>query len=315
MIPIHFIAAYLCQQDAHIVQISLVVPQTRLIFFRTFNFGGARSIQPVNIVNDTLKYGKQRGSDVPIGTHVPFLRHVDEQTVITKKSGMLASVIKLSGIPFQTLDQEDINARLANRNTTVRSLGSSRFALYSTIIRRRIKSEIDGSFDIPFAEELDGRYMDRIRQKTLFVNEIYLTVIRRPMQGRLGTVEKILDWFKMTDGAGEARSEALQDLRDMVEKVAGDLKSYRAEVLAIADRNGTVYSEIAEFLAKVLAAGDERPMPLPRMSLDSYVGTGRIFFGKKIIEVHSHDGTSYLDQGLSGLHDARAVGRAVGLAA
>ncbi|WP_160011065.1 VirB4 family type IV secretion/conjugal transfer ATPase [Rhizobium sp. 18055] len=244
----------------------------------------------MNIVNRDLKFGRERRGELGIGVHVPYLRHVDQQTVATK-SGLLLSVIRLSGLPYQTMDQAEINARLANRNTTVRSLGSSRFALYATIIRRRIAPEIAGDFENAFADELNARYMDGLKNRTMFINELYITVIRRPMTGRVGKVDRVLERLKMADSQVEARTDALRDLSDMVAGIAGDFRSYRPEVLRCVEREGGIYSEPAEFFAKILAGGDERRMPLPRMSLSEYVGTGRITFGRKALEVWSADGT------------------------
>ncbi len=220
----------------------------------------------MNIVNHDLKFGRERARDLGIGTHVPYLRHVDEETIVTK-SGLLLQVIRLSGLPYQTMDQAEINARLANRNMTIRSLGSSRFALYATIIRRQIKPAIDGGFDNPFADELNARYMDGLQHRTMFVNELYLTVIRRPMTGRAGKVDRMFDVFRMADNEVEARGEALRDLKDMVSGIVGDFRSYRPEILSCVTRDGGLYSEPAEFFAKILAAGDERTMPSPACHL------------------------------------------------
>lgn len=245
----------------------------------------------MNIVDRDLKFGRERAREMAIGTHLPYLRHVDERTVITK-TGMLIQVIRLSGLPYQTMDQAEINARLANRNMTVRALGSSRFALYATIIRRRIIPMIAGEFDNPFADELNARYVDGLQNRTMFVNELYLSVIRRPMTGRAGKVDRMFDWLRLADNEKEARSDAIRDLNDMVSGIVGDFRSYRPEVLTCVERGGAIFSEPAEFLAKILAAGDDRSMPLPRMSLANYVGTGRIMFGRKAMEIWSADGAT-----------------------
>jgi len=245
----------------------------------------------MNIINHDLTFGKERRGEMGIGRHVPYLRHINEETIVTR-TGMLLQVIRLSGLPYQTMDQAEINARLANRNMTVRSLGSSRFALYATIVRRRIAPAIGGDFDIAFADELNARYMAGLQNRTMFVNELYITVIRRPMTGRAGKVDRMFDWLRLADNETEARAEVLRDLDDMVTGIVGDFRSYRPEVLSCVTREGAVYSEPAEFFAKILAAGEERTMPVPRMSLADYVGTGRIMFGRKAMEIGSADGTS-----------------------
>ncbi|TIU58546.1 MAG: type VI secretion protein, partial [Mesorhizobium sp.] len=94
-------------------------------------------------VNADLKFAKARKREKPVEAHVPYLRHVDDNLVVTK-SGFLFGVIQLSGLPFQTMDQAELNNRMFNRNTTFRNLSTSRFAAYATIIRRHVTPEIEG---------------------------------------------------------------------------------------------------------------------------------------------------------------------------
>lgn len=237
-----------------------------------------------NALARDLKFGKERQREMGISAHVPYLRHVDPETLVTK-SGSLIQVIKLGGLPFQTMDQAEVNARFFNRNTMIKALGSSRFALYSTIIRRRIEPQIDGNFDIPFVAELSGRYMESLRAKSMYVNELYVSVIRRPMTGKIGLVDKIFDALRKVNSGEESRAEAVKDLSRFVSGVVGDLASYGAEVLTCVDRQGGKYSEVIEFVAKILSGGEEIEMPLPRMAISEAVGTRRPFFGRNALEI------------------------------
>ncbi|RUW61829.1 type VI secretion protein, partial [Mesorhizobium sp. M4B.F.Ca.ET.049.02.1.2] len=99
-----------------------------------------------------LKFGRERRREKPAAMHIPYLRHVDDNLIVTK-SGFLVGAIQLSGLPFQTMDQAELNSRMFNRNTTFRNLSTSRFAVYTTIIRRHVTPEIEGDFDNPFVAE------------------------------------------------------------------------------------------------------------------------------------------------------------------
>ncbi len=239
---------------------------------------------PVNALSRDLKFGKERQREMGIAAHVPYLRHVDPETLATK-SGSLIQVIKLGGLPFQTMDQAEVNARFFNRNTMIKALGSSRFALYSTIIRRRIEPQIDGDFDNPFVAELSDRYMESLRAKSMYVNELYVSVIRRPMTGKIGLVDKMFDAFRKVNSGEESRAEAVKDLSRFVSGVVGDLASYGAEVLTCVDRQGGKYSEVIEFVAKILSGGEEIEMPLPRMAISEAIGVRRPFFGRSALEI------------------------------
>lgn len=231
-----------------------------------------------------LKFGKERAREMSIEVHIPYLRHVDPQTLVTK-SGSLVQIIKLGGLPFQTMDQAELNARFFNRNTMIKALGSSRFALYSTLIRRRIEPEIAGDFDNPFVAELDGRYMASLKSKSMYVNELYVSVIRRPMTGKIGLVDKMFDAFRKVGSGEENRNDAIKDLTRFVSGVVGDFASYDPEILTCVERPGGVYSEPIEFIAKILSGGEDIAMPLPRMAIAEAVGTRRPFFGRSALEI------------------------------
>ena len=237
-----------------------------------------------DVLSLDLKFGKERAREMGIAAHVPYLRHVDPQTLVTK-SGSLVQVIKLGGLPFQTMDQAEINARFFNRNTMIKALGSSRFALYSTIIRRRIEPAIEGDFDNPFVAELSDRYMASLKSKSMYINELYVSVIRRPMTGKIGLVDKVFDAFRKVGSGEENRNDAIKDLTRFVSGVVGDLASYDAEILTCVTRAGGVYSEPIEFIAKILSGGEEIDMPLPRMPIAEAVGTRRLFFGRSALQI------------------------------
>ena len=71
----------------------------------------------------------------------------------------------------------------------IRALGSSRYSLWSTVIRTQVQAEIGGAFSDPFCDLLNKRYMAELRAKRMFTNELYLTIVRSGMRGALGAAE------------------------------------------------------------------------------------------------------------------------------
>jgi type IV secretion system protein VirB4 len=252
----------------------------------------ARSIQ------SQLKFGQIAAREKSIAAHVPYVRHVDEQTLRTKE-GFLLTAIKLDGFCFQTADQSEINLRLTARNSLVRALNDSRFALYSHIVRREVPAAIDGSFDNDFCAALDRRYMASLTDKRMFVNDLYLTIIRRGFQGRVGKIDGLMRGLRGLTGAltEDRDKDARRELKEAVANIANTLEPYGARVLKIVSRSipegfpsgehdlkHSLFSEPCEFLAQLLNGGVALPMLLPRMGLDGYLPTRRIAFGKKALE-------------------------------
>ena len=73
----------------------------------------------------------------PAGHHLPYARHVDDHTIETR-DGLLMQVIHLRGLLFETADTDEINYRKRLRDAMLQAIGSSRFALYHHVVRRRI---------------------------------------------------------------------------------------------------------------------------------------------------------------------------------
>lgn len=243
----------------------------------------------LKVVREELGFGRVAHNERPMATHIPYLRHVSD-TVINLESGTLLSVIKLDGLFFQTEDQAELNMRSVVQNTMIRALGSSRFSLWSTVIRRQVETEMEGAFDDPFCDLLNRRYMELLRKKRMFTNELYLTIVRSGMRGALGTGETVKRLLDRTGGRlvqDEKLRESVTELEDLVGNITNELQKYGARALGIAYRNGEPYSEPSEFFNTVLTCGVPRRMRLPRMGLRNYVGTSRLHFGKRTMQAQA----------------------------
>jgi type IV secretion system protein VirB4 len=230
-------------------------------------------------------YGAIDAREATIAKHVPYLRHVAEDMLKTK-DGHYMMVIKIGGYCFQTADQAEIDMRLSARNTLIRAMNDSRFAAYCHTIRREVRPEIGGSFDNFFCDELNRRYMAGQANKRMFVNDLYVSIIRRGFVGKVGAAERATTFFRKRLGvdAGEIEREARRELRDTVANFCKEMAAYSAHTLGCVKRNGVVCTEIGEFLAQLINGGLPLRMALPRMPLDEYLPTNRITFGKKALE-------------------------------
>ena len=243
----------------------------------------------LNVVREELGFGKVADNERPMATHIPYLRHVAD-TVIDLENGALLSVIKLNGLFFQTEDQAELNMRSVVQNTMIRALGSSRFSLWSTVIRRQVETELGGAFDDPFCDLLNRRYMQRLHQKRMFTNELYLTIVRSGMRGTLGFGESLKRLVERTANreVRDARlREDIGELEDLISNITNELQKYGARALGIAYRDGEPYSEPSEFFNAILTSGVPRKMRLPRIGLRDYVGTSRLHFAKRTLQTQA----------------------------
>ncbi|TIS22806.1 MAG: VirB4 family type IV secretion/conjugal transfer ATPase [Mesorhizobium sp.] len=240
----------------------------------------------LTVVADELGFGRERRRERSIASHIPYMRHLSD-TVIGLESGAVLSVIKLDGLFFQTEDQAELNMRASVQNTLIRALGSSRYSLWSTVIRRQVKPELGGSFSDRFCDLLNQRYSAVLSEKRMFANELYLTIVRTGMRGPLGTAEAVSRLFDRSTRPQVRRQrthEHINELEEVVGNVTRELQKYGARALGVTYRDDEPYSEPCAFFNAILTCGLSRDLRLPRMGIRSYVGTSRLHFSRRTLQ-------------------------------
>jgi type IV secretion system protein VirB4 len=221
----------------------------------------------------------------PAGHHLPYARHVDDHTIATRDD-MLLQVIQLRGLLFETADTDEINYRKRLRDAMLQAIGSSRFAVYHHIVRRRVNAELSADYPDPFSRQLDEAWRARLATKQLYVNDLFLTLMRRPLQGRIGGLDKVRAFLGRTSGndeeAGFAREVRELDLaRDALIAALG---TYAPRLLGVYETAHGHCSEPLEFLSE-LFNGELRPVLMPTQDLGAYLPYRRISFGQEAIEL------------------------------
>ncbi len=220
------------------------------------------------------------------GARLPYARHVDDETIETR-DGRLMQFLHLKGFPFETADTEELNYRKTVRETMLRGVANSRFALYHHIVRREVQPQLPGEITGGgFANDLDAAWRARLGARKLYVNDLFLTLVRRPLQGRVGVLEDI---FRMARGAGDSHQAAASLAQEMSalnaarDGLLSALQPYGARVLAAYTGPQGDCSEPLEFLS-MLFNGELRPVRLPDADLGLYLPYRRVSFGQRAIE-------------------------------
>ena len=222
------------------------------------------------------------------GGRLPYARHVDDATIETR-DGRLLQVLHLAGYPFETADTDELNYRKQVRETMLRGVASSRFALYHHVIRREVSPRLEGDFDDGFSRSLDAAWRERLGARRLYVNELFVTLVRRPLQGRVGVIQHALQGLR---GAGDRQEAAAAFARDLGalntarESLLAALAPYGARLLSVYDGPQDLCSEPLEFLS-LLYNGEVRPVRLPQADLGLYLPYRRVSFGADTLELAS----------------------------
>ncbi|GGD53821.1 VirB4 family type IV secretion/conjugal transfer ATPase [Erythrobacter arachoides] len=222
--------------------------------------------------------------EAPAGAHLPYARHRDAATIETR-DGLLMQTIRIGGFHFETADSEELNYRAELRDAMLRALGNSRFAVYHHVVRRRADVAVDGEYRDQFSRNLDIRWKQRLAAKNLFVNDLFVTIVRRPLQGRIGMAERAANWFTRRSNRNAALVAAeIHGLDNAREALVSALRQYDPHLLTTYETPQGTRSEPLEFLAYLYNA-DMRPMALPHGDIGRHLPARRVSFGADTVEL------------------------------
>ncbi|RVU07572.1 VirB4 family type IV secretion/conjugal transfer ATPase [Novosphingobium umbonatum] len=209
------------------------------------------------------------------GDRLPYARHVNDAT-IALRDGSAMQVIHLSGLPFETEDTGQLDHMLALRDLLLRSALDSRFVVYHHVVRRPVEAGLDATFPNPFTALLDARWRQSLSAQRLFVNEQYLTILRRPPRGKLGLLERIT----RRSGDNQPDGGVLRELSAACDALLAGLSAYGARRLT---RHGRISEPLA--LLSALYNGEWRQVACGSApDLGHYLPYARVSFGLDAIE-------------------------------
>ena len=238
----------------------------------------------------------------PAGRHLPYARHVDDHTIETR-DGLLMQVVQLGGLLFETADSDELNYRKRLRDAVLQSIGSSRFAVYHHIVRREAEVALDAAYPDGFSRRLDEAWKARLSTRKFYVNDLFLTLVRRPIQGRIGTLDRLQKRFgRAVAKTPEASRFELQALNQALDALMASLTNYEPRVLGVYETGQGPCSELLEFLS-YLFNGEMRPVLLPMQDVGEYLPYRRVSFGQDTVELGRAGATERSFLGLVSIKD------------
>lgn len=231
---------------------------------------------------------------------VPYLAHYNEDTLITKNNDLI-KVIKVNGFSFETADDDDLDNRKNIRNQLFKGLSSPNTILYFHVVRRRQPPypEDYASIDMPdgFALYLDRKWVEKSRDKRAFVNEIYISVVRKSsmsssqLSDNLGKLKKFISGSK-EDSLELSLREAHEDLEESLNRILNTLRDYTPQVLGLDRTESGTFSELLEVYASIINGGERQKIRIGLGDVSRAVSNNRLYFGKRSIEIKKRDGSS-----------------------
>ena len=227
-----------------------------------------------------------RSREQRVGDRLPYARLLDQRTVVLRDGG-LVQCLCLEGFAFETADTEELNHRLAARDAALRSIAGAQFVIHHHIVRRRVQVSLPGDFADPICAHIGVRWSERLAARRLFVNHLFVTLVRRPAKGKAGWADRAGGLFARGLGPAEREAALAREVRELDaarEALSAALTPYGPRLLAGYDTPHGRCSEPLELLS-ALYNGELRPVLEPTGDVGHHLPYKRVSFGTEALEL------------------------------
>ncbi len=231
-------------------------------------------------------YFKLARREIPESVFIPYACFYDDSTILTK-SGDLIQVIKIEGLAFETADLQSLHFQKNLRNTLLRSIAQSRYAVYVHMVRRKQTIYPEGNFPSGFSKDLNEAWKKKQKALELYVNDFYLTIVQKGHEAGLSGLKNRLKSLSQKVSKIDEEIQlklAHKALESISQRFLANLKDYKARLLGAVQTDHGTYSEPLRFFHQLINLEDT-PRLLPAMDLSKALASKRLLFGKDALEV------------------------------
>ncbi|WDM80514.1 VirB4 family type IV secretion/conjugal transfer ATPase [Xanthomonas sp. NCPPB 1638] len=217
--------------------------------------------------------------DSPISDFVSISTHV-APSVVKTTAGDYLLIWHLAGLPFVGRDEFELEQRHNTFNRLLQTLRAPDFAnvaFWVHDVRRRRRIGTGGRFGQSFNQGLSDEYYAALSSQKIMQNELYFSMIYRPVVTGRRLVEKSANPDKIRVEEEQAVGKIVE-LATNVEAVLKDYSPYRLGMYEA--KNGIVFSETLEFLGYLLNRIDE-PVPVLQAPVPAYLPVSKHMFANK----------------------------------
>jgi type IV secretion system protein VirB4 len=218
--------------------------------------------------------------DESCAAHIPYARFVDAETIETK-NGNLIQVIKVDGLLAEAMDDELINIEKHIRQSLIMSLTDSTTSFYFHTIRQKANTAMKGIYGNDFLQSLHDKWQKKIGSRDYYVNEHYITIIKKPPVGKIRRFSDLLKSLTSVFDREERerfRQDTLNELQKISRQILTTLAHYGVKKLCNSPATKTgIPSESLSFLASLINL-ETRDLIAPPSDLSSNMAYKRLFF-------------------------------------
>jgi type IV secretion system protein VirB4 len=182
-------------------------------------------------------------------------------------------VLRLSGVPFESVSRGEIEARYDSWNRQLAAMTlekGNRLSLWTTFRRRRVSFGDEYRFFNPFIQQAVDKYLQRFRKHDHFENSFYITALLQ----------------------GDELDESVRELEELGESLAKALVAYDPQVLETYAHNGILFSEPYQFIGELVNGIDER-VPVTQATGRDLIPTSHLHFHYDTVEIRTDRSTRF----------------------
>ncbi len=231
--------------------------------------------------------------DTSIAEFIPLSSHVSPN-VVKMTGGDYLLTWHLEGLPFVGREEWELEHRHNTFNRLLQTLRAPDFvnvAFWTHDIRRRRSLKGERRFKQTFNQDVHDQYTGMLSSQRIMQNELYLTLIYRPVVTGKRFVERSSDTTKLQAEQEQAVAQLLE-LAGNVEAVIRDYAPYRLGMYE--GKNGLVFSETLEFFGYLINRIDE-PVPVLSVPVPDYLPVSKHMFSARTGDfvIAAPDGTHH----------------------
>ena len=217
--------------------------------------------------------------DTPISEFIPLSTHVSP-TVLKTTGGDYFLTWRLEGLPFVGREEWELEHRHNTFNRMLQTLRAPDFtnvAFWVHDLRRRRHVKDSSRFKEAFNQSLSDAYFKGLSAQKLMQNELYVTMLYRPVVSGKRFVEKSANVSRLAS----EQQQAIDKVLELAGNMEAVLKDYAPARLRMYEAtNGIVFSETLEFFGYLLNRVDE-PVPVLKAPVYRYLAVSRQRFSAK----------------------------------
>jgi type IV secretion system protein VirB4 len=191
--------------------------------------------------------------ETPLISHfLPQSFHVSP-TVVKTKDGEYQVLVQLDGIPFKTVDDNNLEAEHNSLCNWIKTISNGDYAVTGYRVNKPMQTHFDAEYKIPFAKKLSSRYYNRFKNSDSYITQFYLVLHYLPLKDNISKMSfksmSKLDIEKM-------QNSYIKDIEDRASQMVRTLKSFNPVVKGMYEKDHNLYSYFYNFLSYLVNGKD-----------------------------------------------------------